>query len=392
MKEKSITVIGGGPSGMMAAISAARSGNHSVRLIEKNPFPGRKLLATGNGRCNLTNSSSPDAEETLRFFQELGLLTREEAEGRIYPYSEQASSVQEILVQAMERLGVEVICGTEVESLEKPGQVFHLKMKDQRVFDSDAVILATGGKAGPQYGSTGDGYRIAKAFGHTVIRLMPSLVQMVSEEYFFKGLKGVRTKGQVTLLRGNDPIDTESGEIQFTEDGLSGICIFNLSKRYDRGDLVKMDLFPDYSEAALTELLSGCTGSLGDRTLSEFMNGMIHKKLIPVILSELSLTRERTVDSLRMEEIQRTARFLKGWIIRISGTKGWKEAQVTAGGVDLAEINRNTMESKLVPGLYFAGELLNVDEKCGGYNLQWAWSSGMAAGKAAAQIIEEKHA
>jgi hypothetical protein len=419
-QDKIITVIGGGPSGMAAAISAARQGAGAarVRLIEKNGILGRKLLATGNGRCNLTNTNCPDLETTLLFFKSLGLLIRTEEEGRAYPRSEQAVSVQEALIRELMRLQAEILCGRTVQAIEKAGsgtgsgadsgacagEDFGFRITaDNGTFYSDAVILATGGKAGPQYGSTGDGYRFAKAFGHSVVSVRPSLVQMVSNEAFFKQLKGVRAKGQVELLRENRAeehgpdagsvrtagietvVDREYGEIQFTEDGLSGICIFNLSKNYARGDIISIDLFPEYSEESLTKILTDIAGTSGIRSMAEFFAGMLHKKLIPALLAVLPLEEGRKAASLSREDIERTARFLKGWRIPITGTKGWKEAQVTAGGVDLTEIDPDTMESRLVPGLYFTGELLNMDGKCGGYNLQWAWSSGLAAGKAAAR-------
>lgn len=384
---KTITVIGGGPSGMAAAISAARQGVGTVRLIEKNAVLGRKLLATGNGRCNLTNINSPGAEETLGFFETLGLLTRVEAEGRVYPYSEQAAAVQEALINELAHLEIEILCGLEVKAIEKADTGFQI-VTDKNSFFSDAVILATGGKAGPQYGSTGDGYRFAKAFGHSVVRIMPSLVQMVSDEPFFKALKGVRAKGRAELLREDRTVDSEIGEVQFTEDGLSGICLFNLSKEYVPGDIIKIDLFPEYREEALETMLTNRVKTLEDRSMPEFFSGMLQKKLIPVILDLLDLEESRTAAELVREDIVKAVRLLKGWRISITGTKGWKEAQVTAGGVDLAETDRNTMESRLLPNLYFAGELLDVDEKCGGYNLQWAWSSGLAAGKFAAAAHE----
>lgn len=382
---RSITVIGGGPSGMTAAISAARNGAGKVRLIEKNSEPGRKLLATGNGRCNLTNIGCKDAEKTLDFFAELGLLTRTEEEGRVYPYSEQASAVRDALVNELEDLNVEILCGAEVQAAGKTDSGFEIITADGRKFNSDALILAAGGKAGPQYGSTGDGYRFAKAFGHSIVRLMPSLVQMVSDEPFFKELKGVRVKGQAQLLRDEKAIGAETGEIQFTEEGLSGICIFNLSRKYVRGDTIKIDLFPDYREEDLEDILTRRAGTLENRNLTRFFNGMLHKKLIPVVLDKLNLGSDRKAAGLSPKEIRETVRLLKGWNITISGTKGWKEAQVTAGGVDLGEVDPDKMESRLVPGLYLVGELLDYDGDCGGYNLQWAWSSGLIAGRSAAE-------
>ncbi len=370
---------------MTAAIFAARQGAGTVRLIEKNSILGRKLLATGNGRCNLTNINCADAEETLRFFAGLGLLTRTEAEGRVYPYTEQAAAVQEALINELLELRVEIMCGREVRAVEKRDCGFQIITDKERLF-SDAVILSTGGKAGPQYGSAGDGYRFAKAFGHQVVRLLPSLVQLVSDRPFFKDLKGVRTKGQAELLRGDEVVDRETGEIQFTGDGLSGICIFNLSRKYVRGDRIRIDLFPEYGAEALEGILNSRIETLENRDMLQFFGGMLHKKLIPVLLEELSLDGNRKAAGLTREELARTVQLLKGWNISVIGTKGWKEAQVTAGGVDLGEVDPNTMESRVVPNLYFAGELLNLDGKCGGYNLQWAWSSGKAAGKAAAGV------
>ena len=386
--KKSIIIIGGGPSGMMAAISAARQGAAEVRILEKNDFLGRKLLATGNGRCNLTNINCPEADKTRYFFSEIGLMTRVEEEGRVYPYSEQATAVQEILLNELHRLDVNILCGKDVQRIDKTDSAFQITTSDGENLSSDAIILTTGGKAGPQYGSTGDGYRFAKVFGHTIIRTMPSLVQFVSDRSFFRELKGVRAKGLVVLMREGESVDRESGEIQFTEEGLSGICILNLSKHYLKGDMVKIDLFPEYSDA-MNDLLFDRTVLIGNGTVIEFLTGMVHKKLIPVLIREAALDECRTAGSLNQDEIIKLAQLLKGWQISITGTKGWKEAQVTAGGVDLAEINRETMESKMVPKLYFAGELLNVDEKCGGYNLQWAWSSGFTAGKAAVMELEE---
>jgi predicted Rossmann fold flavoprotein len=344
---------------MTAAISAARHNAEKVRLIEKNSEPGRKLLATGNGRCNLTNTDCEGVEEILGFFSELGLLTRVEEEGRVYPYPEQASAVRDALVSELEDRKAEVLCGLEVQTISKKDSCFVITTADGREYRSDALILATGGKAGPQYGSAGDGYRFAKSFGHNVVRPMPSLVQTVSEEPFFKELKGVRAKGQAKLVREGRVVDAETGEIQFTEEGLSGICIFNLSRKYVREDIIRIDLFPEYGEDRLIEIISKRAGMLENRSMSQFLNGMLHKKLIPVVLGMLCLDANRKASGLDLKEVKRIVRFLKGWDIPISGTKGWKEAQVTSGGVDLDEIDLSTMESRLVSGLYFAGELLD---------------------------------
>ncbi len=374
---------------MIAAISAANQGAKTVRIIEKNDILGRKLLATGNGRCNLTNLHCKDAIETICFFADIGLLTRVEDEGRVYPYSEQAASVQEILSDTLRHLNIEILCGREAESIERKDTGFKILIKDHEAIKTDILIIASGGKAGPQYGSTGDGYRWVKTLGHTIVRPMPSLVRLVSDSSFFHQLKGIRAKGSTELVRMNKAVDRETGEIQFTEDGLSGICIFNLSRHYEKGDTIRIDLFPDYDKKALRELLIKRMKTLGDRNIRELLSGLLNKKMIPVILDENGLDGERRAETLNQEEILKIVHFLKEWNISISGTMGWKEAQVTSGGVDLAEIDSDTMESKLVQGLYFAGELIDVDEKCGGYNLQWAWSSGIKAGKYAAAAIGE---
>ena len=389
LTDKMITVIGGGPSGMMSALSAAKKGGVKVRLLEKNEFLGKKLLATGNGRCNLTNINCPGAEDTLRLFSDMGLLTKTETEGRVYPYAEQASAVRDILVNMLRDFEVEVLCGIDIQSIDLQSSEFIVSNKN-KAFASDAVILTTGGKAGPQYGSTGEGYRFARKFGHSIVRTMPSLVQMTSDSPYFPAIKGVRAKGRVELVRDGQTLEQETGEIQFTEGGPSGICIFNLSKKYCKGDKIRIDLFPDYGGAQMADMLSNRREKLGKRQISELLLGMVNLKLIPVLLKELHLDEKRLICSLTPGELADMARLLTEWTIPITGTKGWKEAQVTSGGIDLSEIDLNTMESKLTPKLYFAGEILDFDGKCGGYNLQWAWSSGRMAGEAAATALGER--
>lgn len=384
ISKKSITIIGGGPSGMIAALSAAKHGAKTVRLIEKNDVLGRKLLATGNGRCNLTNINCSDSTETLQFFEHIGLLTRVEDEGRVYPYSGQAVAVQEVLVNSLKDLHVKVLCGMEVEFVDRKDTSFMVTIRNYEPMETDVLILAAGGKAGPQFGSMGDGYRWARALGHSVVSPMPSLVRLVSDLSFFHALKGVRAKGRAEIVRMNQVLDHEIGEIQFTADGLSGICIFNLSRHYKKGDIIRIDLFPDFSDEKLEEFLLSRIHELGARSIKELLNGMLNEKLVAVILKEIALNEDIKAGNLSREEILKTIAILKGWQISITGTKGWKEAQVTSGGVELSEIKSNTMESKFVQDLYFVGELLDIDEKCGGYNLQWAWTSGMKAGKSAA--------
>lgn len=378
--KKKVVIIGGGASGMMAAISAAkRVGGAQVCLLEKNGFLGRKLLATGNGRCNLTNVNCENAASTLQFFDSLGILHRLEADGRAYPYTEQAITVQQGLEDEIKNWKIHCTYFVLEVKLQEEDDGFLVTVTSKErpegyEIRTEKVIIATGGKAGPQYGSTGDGYLFAKAFGHSMVKPIPSLVQITSEDRDFKNLKGVRAKGLVSIWKKGEMLDQEYGEIQFTETGVSGICVFNLSKyiRFTEADTsyadfhLTLDLMPEFSEEALKERLHV--------NLEKNLKGMVNSKLVPVLLSKAKQKAgKETIQNLVVE-------FLKSWEIKVSGTKGWKEAQVTSGGVSLEEINLKTMESKIKKGLYFTGEVVDFDGKCGGYNLQWAWESGLLAG------------
>lgn len=407
-----VLVIGGGASGLIAAVSSARGGA-SVRILEKNNCAGRKILATGNGRCNFTNSgcvsddfmgSQPEfieavlshfgVKETLLFFEELGIFSREESEGRLYPYSEQAVSVLDALISELARLKVEIIPDSPVTAVKKTDEGFIVVVSGGRQYRADRIVVATGGKAGGQYGCSGDGYAIAKELGHQLINPRPALVQLVSSEAFFSQLKGVRAKGKVTLFKDypgdlskhrHQSVAQETGEIQFTETGLSGICIFNLSRCIRSTAVIEIDLIPEVSLEILKEKLYGHLDHCRHKTLEDFLNGIVNKKLIPVLLKECGVAGVyKNCGMLDRAAIDKIARILKEWPISIIGSKGFQDAQTTAGGVDTTEIDRDTLESKLVKGLYFAGEVLDVDGRCGGYNLQWAWTSGFVAGRSAA--------
>lgn len=430
-----ITIIGGGASGITAAIAAARViGGNQVRIIEKNDIIGRKLLATGNGRCNFTNLNCMSNElmnnvsihknngnftetalsrfsvnDTLDFFNSIGILPREEAEGRIYPYSEQASSIQEAFQSELEYLGVQILYNKNVKFVKRiEGKTtdnffenFEMILDSGEILRTQKLIIATGGKAGVQYGSTGEGYQIAKSLGHTIIKPIPALVQLTTDKDYFKQLKGVRAKGNVTLVQDhNIEILSETGEIQFTEDGVSGICVFNLS-RYIRiednsGILdndnkkaefnrysVRIDFIPDFEDKKLIEMLILRKEVLKGRNNKDFLNGIINKRLAFIILKVSDINKDGLIEDLTENDINRIVKVLKYWEISITGTKGWKNAQVTSGGISTSEINGKTMESKLIRNLYFAGEIIDIDGKCGGYNLQWAWTSGFLAGKSA---------
>ena len=395
-----IIIIGGGASGMMAAIIAARNGNQ-VTLIEKNDMLGKKLLATGNGRCNFTNlfctpndyfgkeqfaKSSFDRfglKETLKFFRELGILEREEGEGRVYPFSAQGASVLQALRYEIESLGINVLLSTKVIKTSKNLDKFFVQIENGKEIIGDRLIIATGGKAGPVYGSTGDGYKIAEQFGHRINNPRPALAKLICQESYFAKLKGVRAKGKVTIKIANtDEVYSDTGEIQFTENGISGICVFNLSRFVgDSPTKAAIDFFPEFLEEELVSILMQRKDTMGDRPVGMILNGMINSKIIPVLLSEIGIDKRISkCKDLDLEIIKSIIGKLRNWTLKVRKTGDFHDAQTTAGGIDIGQVSSQTMESKLVQGLYFTGEILDMDGKCGGYNLQWAWTSGYIAG------------
>lgn len=403
-----VIVIGGGASGLISAISAARHGAKVV-IIEKTDRIGRKLLATGNGRCNMSNTNIADykynsdnsnfplnilmhfnVDDTLGFFNELGILHRIESEGRVYPFSEQAAAVLDVLLMEVNRLNIDILYDSPVKNIDKKNNIFYVNTPTKTV-SSQKVIIACGGMAGHQYGADGSGYIIAQKFGHRIITPNPALVQILSNQWYNKRLKGVRVKGQASLVCDGEKVKNAKGEIQFNEDGISGICIFDLSRdlheyiNCGKKCFINIDMFPDYTYEDVIDILEARLTHSPNKTIEEFLIGLINKKLISVIL-KLSGIKDMTLKASRISQasLAEIAKLLKGWEIPVSGTRSWEHAQVTAGGVDTREIDEETLESRKISGLYFAGEIMDVDGICGGYNLQWAWSSGYIAGKNAA--------
>ena len=383
-----VAIIGGGASGIVAAIFAARYGK-KVCILEKNPRIGKKILATGNGRCNFTNINadascynsgfvqyaleqfSPD--ETIEFFKKLGLLSRIEVEGRVYPLSGQATAVLDVLRLELSRNSVDVLPEYNAEKITKKGDIFEIHSKSQTVA-AKKVIVATGGMASPKSGSDGKGYEILKAFGHHTTKLVPSLVQLKTE----KSVGGVRAFGKVTISNGMSDI----GEIQFNNYGISGIPVFGLAKYVNKGENVFLDLLPDYTEEEVLNILK----NRPNQTMETYLIGILNKALGQLLLKECGISPlSRMSKTLRDDEIMSIAKTIKSWRFLVTGTMPWENAQVTAGGIELSEINEKTMESKLTKGLYITGELLDIDGPCGGYNLQWAWASGKLAGSEAAR-------
>jgi len=408
-----IAIIGGGASGLAAAIAAAderekRGLSGSVLVVEKNQEAGRKLLATGNGRCNFSNrlcswkdfhSNAPtfargilerfSPRHIVAFFESLGLWAREEEGGRVYPLSGQAASLRKVLVENAAHRHVEFLLETSVVSASYEGEGFRLTLSDGEELWAKKLIIASGGRAGMQFGSDGDGYGFAKSFGHTLVPPHPALVAMTSQG--ISELKGVRVRGKVALLRKGEEVAKSQGEIQFGKDLLSGICCFDVSRFVEReaaaaGEYaLRLDVFPDFTDEELNLRLWELCSTLAFRPCEVLLHGLLPEKLSDYCFHRWGMDGSRLAGSLTSCEVRDLCALLKDLDFPVTGTLGWKEAQVSAGGVNTEQIDPVTLESKLQKGLYFAGEVLDVDGPCGGYNLQWAFASGIAAGRAAAR-------
>lgn len=398
-----VMVIGGGASGMMAALTASQSGKNHVLLLERQARIGRKLLATGNGRCNLTNKNVAPShyhgenvqfcsyalhafgvDDTLQYFSSLGLLTVTEYGGRIYPFSDSANSVLDVLRLNLEqRSNVEIITACEVTALSKKKGVFTALAGDQK-YSADCAIVCAGGVAGGKLGATDLGYKLLSSFGHSRTKLYPSLVQIKTDPTFVRSLKGVRT--QAAVRYGSEE---QSGEIQFTDYGVSGPVIFELSRAISvqgaNGTLL-LDLLPDISEAELSKMLATRCDALPKLCMEDLLTGILHNRLGRTMIRAAGFRLEDTCSTLTKETIARIAHTVKHFALPVQGVMGMDAAQVTAGGIRTEEFDERTMQSRLCSGLYACGEVLDIDGDCGGYNLQWAWSSGHLAGELRGQL------
>ncbi|MBO5227402.1 MAG: NAD(P)/FAD-dependent oxidoreductase [Lachnospiraceae bacterium] len=408
-----IAIIGGGAAGMTAAITAARTakGNCEIILIEHTDRLGKKILATGNGKCNLTNrnikqefyrGNNPEFamkalgyfgfEDTIHFFNDMGLMVREK-NGYFYPYSEQAAVVNDVLRLEVERFGIKVMYETKVERISNEKGSFSLVMAGGKKLVCDKLIIATGSKASPKTGSDGSGYTLAKGLGHKVIKPLPALVQLICKESFYKSIAGVRADAKVTVeIEGN--VISERGELQLTDYGISGIPVFQVS-RYVVGALDKklafttyIDFLPDIAHKELMDFFKR-QAKLAGKTVEEVLNGFMNKKLSVLIAKECRLSPNAEFARVKDKEFYVLIDKIKNFKVEVTGSKSFDMAQVCQGGVDTAELSAPTMESKLCKGLYFAGEIIDIDGACGGYNLQWAWTSGYLAGKSAAEGLNK---
>jgi len=428
-----VAIIGAGPAGIMAAIAAAEKGA-GVVLIEKNEAVGRKILATGNGRCNLTNSNidisryhgsdlsfvskvlgSFDQNETIKYFESIGVITKEEALGRIFPRTNQAISVVDALTARLKALDVTIKTGFTVKSITNPSlsspasQIKYDKLTgdlDSRlrgndsdfwnitdgntnIFTADKIILTTGGKAAHQFGSSGDGLFWAKNLGHTVIPIHAALVPLETEEEWVKELMGIKLNTQASLSSNGKLLRSRTGDVIFTHFGISGPAAMGLAREVDplltAGQKVSLslDITPELTSEKLEITLINLTSLDGKKMIKSILSGLVPKNLVPRILMLASINSE--IKAAELSKSQRLAiiETIKSFPLTVSKVRPLKEAQVTAGGVSTTEVGE-TLESKIVPNLYFAGEILDVDGDSGGFNLQWAWSSGKLAGQSAA--------
>lgn len=401
-------VIGGGPSGIFAAITAARQSGKPRRivLLEHNHMPGRKLGKTGNGRCNLTNRQiaieryhGADTrflhnvlprftnEDLLGWFEERGVEFKEEDRGCIFPVTDQASTIVDILKEEVERCGVTLHLGVRAEELVKDGQAgFIVRCSGGKSFNAGAVILATGGISYPQLGASEDGYSFARSFGHTIIPPVPALVALEIGNKSLLDLQGVKAGTEAKAVQDDKVVASARDEILFTHYGVSGPAVLHVSSFITRGlpgksTALRLNFFPALSRAELEEKILALWQRNPKRALGNSLMGILPKKIPQVLLRNvLGMNTDTRSDAVSHQDRARIVDALTGLEVKITATRGFKDAQVTSGGVSTAEVDGKTMESRLVKRLYFAGEVLDINGDCGGFNLQFAFTSGYIAG------------
>ena len=404
---KKIIVIGAGASGLIAAIFARRCGN-DVTILEKNEICGKKLLATGNGRCNFWNEDQSlehyrssnfnelpeiintyNKQEILDFFKNIGIEAKIK-NGYYYPFSNQAISMQKALILEAEKQNVKIQFKQEIVDIKKINNKFEIVTKNGDKMISDKIILSTGSKAAPKTGSDGIGYKICKNFEHSIIEPLPALVQLKAKEPFLKEWEGIRSNVLIKLYENNEVIAEERGEIQLTNYGISGICVFNLSGRVARGldknkkEVVEINFLEGLNiinQNKFIEWMNKRNEVVKNRTVFELLEGVLNYKLVNVLLKITDIGKQEQWKKLDDKKRNLLARNIVSFRLNIIGTNSYDKAQVCSGGVPLNELNTHSMESKKVKGLYITGEILDVDGDCGGYNLEWAWITGMIAGR-----------
>ena len=397
-----IIIVGGGASGVTAALNIKKD-NNEVIILENNDQLLKKIQLTGNGRCNYLNenyelsnytSSDPSRIEEIitdkniwsvkKFFDNLGLIYKIK-NGYYYPFTNQASTIRDLLLSEIKNKEIQVYYNTHVNNIEKEGNSFQITTNDRK-FYCDKVIIATGSFAYPKTGCDGSGYTILEKLGHTIVKPLPALVQLESNFPYSKRWSGVRCDVKLDLIENEEVIASEEGELQLTDYGLSGICIFNLSNYISRGldenkeETVCINFVP-FVETLIIPWLERYNKKNDSKTIRLLLEGFLNKKIVDVILIESGIPEYANYNQLNVSEKLRLSKYLTAFPIKITGTKGYDNCQICSGGVRLSEINLETMESNIINGLYITGELLDLNGKCGGYNLTTCWISGILAGE-----------
>lgn len=402
-EKQDVIIIGGGASGLFAAIVCGRAGKR-VLVLEHKERVGKKILATGNGRCNYTNLVMPcgcyrgekpefadyalslfGASDTIAFFEELGIYPKNK-NNYIYPNSMQASSVLEVMETALNYYHVEIVCKEEITEIIPDKNGFLVK-GNQGTYRGEKVILAAGGQASAKLGSDGSGYKLAKNLGHRVVKPVPALIGLKCRERFYKELAGVRTEAEISLYvdNGDNCVAKDLGELQLTKYGISGIPVFQVSRfaaravKERREVLAKIDFLPFLGREEVYSLLWRRFWESGGKNAHQAMTGLLNEKLSKVLLKESGIDCHASSQKVSKKQLHILAGNIKGMCTVVWDTNGFENAQVTAGGIAANEVEERTMESKRVQGLYFIGEILDIDGICGGYNLQWCWSSAYTA-------------
>ena len=395
-------VIGGGAAGLMCAcVAKKRNPDKKIVVIEKDNRVGKKILVSGNSRCNLTNlnnkvqnfhSDSFDEFEhiltnyppskIISYFESIGLMTIADEDGRVYPLSKQSTAVLSVLRNELRRRNVDEICDTEVMSISKNKGFFDIKCKD-KIISAQKVVIATGGKNNYAQKVILDTFAVSKSLGHKVSPLFPSLSAVKVNSKYIKSLKGIRAMGKVTAVINNKKIKSEYGEIQFATDALSGICVFNLSSIINRSKKAQIivQLLPDYSFDEIKDMLYKRIKLTKNESVQELFTGLFHKNIAIAILKESKVDTSLTADKLSAVQINDICSTINSWKFECIPDNDFSKAQVTSGGVNCSQINCKTFESKLCKNVYLCGEVLDVDGDCGGFNLQFAFSSGMCVGE-----------
>ncbi|MFA6394229.1 MAG: NAD(P)/FAD-dependent oxidoreductase [Patescibacteria group bacterium] len=414
--EYDIVIIGGGPAGMMAAGRAGERGARTL-LVEKNKSLGVKLLITGHGRCNITNNQYGPKEfisrfgkngkflfsslyrfgtaDAIDFFQSRGVKTKVEAGGKIFPQSDRSQDVLNALAGYLKESGVEIKTGVEVKKIVRAGDVIRkIILADGTEIKAQNYIIATGGLAYPQTGSTGDGYKWARELGHAIVEPLPALTTIILKDRFIKDLRGLSFSGvKATSVRLNKKIHSIGGDIIFTDDGIGGPAIMNLTRLITRenpgGISLAIDFFPDRDISELDCLLRDEFKKEPNKLLKNILHKFMPPRLAAVILKIAEIDGEKKVNAAAKDERKKLTRALKEFRLTIKCLSGFSRAYITSGGVALNEVDPATMRSKLIHNLYFAGEVLNLDGPTGGNNLQVAWTTGFAAGTAAAGALNK---